>query len=82
MFDENRWSGEKALEYDSMIEECRNLTDNAQRMEIFAEAEKLLMEEMPIMPLYFRNTQLLVKPTVSGLEKNLLGHTMFVHASK
>ena len=82
VFDENRWSGEKALEYDSMIEECRNLTDNAQRMEIFAEAEKLLMEEMPIMPLYFRNTQLLVKPTVSGLEKNLLGHTMFVHASK
>lgn len=82
VFDENRWSGDKALEYDSMIEECRNLTDNSQRMEIFTEAEKLLMEEMPIMPLYFRNTQLLVKPTISGLEKNVLGHTMFVHASK
>ena len=46
------------------------------------ESEKLLMEEMPVMPLYFRNTQLLVKPSVSGLEKNVLGHTLFVHASK
>ena len=48
----------------------------------YQEAEKLLMEEMPVMPLYFRNTQLLVKPSVSGLEKNVLGHTLFVHASK
>lgn len=81
-FDESRWSGEKALEYDAMIEECRNLADNAKRMEIFSQAEKLLMEEMPIMPLYYRSSQLLVKPSVTGLEKNVIGHTLFRNADK
>ncbi len=80
--DESRWSGEKALEYDAMIEECRNLADNAKRMEIFAQAEKLLMEEMPIMPLYYRSSQLLVKPNITGLEKNVIGHTLFRNADK
>lgn len=60
-----------------MIKECRTLADNNKRMEIFTEAETLLMEEMPILPLYYLNASLLIKPNVTGLTKNANGHTLF-----
>ena len=60
-YNQNRWSGENAMKYDSMIEECRNLADNSKRMEIFKEAEAILMDEMPIIPLYYLNAIVLAK---------------------
>ena len=36
-----------------MMKEARSLTDNKKRMELFEAGEKLLMEEMPILPLYY-----------------------------
>ena len=76
-YNQNRWAGENALKFDSMIKECRTLADNNKRMEIFTEAETLLMEEMPILPLYYLNASLLIKPNVTGLTKNANGHTLF-----
>ena len=46
-------------------------------MELFTEAEKLLMDDMPILPLYYLNASLLVKPNVTGMTKNANGHTLF-----
>ena len=70
------------MKYDSMIEECRNLADNSERMEIFREAEAILMDEMPIIPLYYLNAVVLSKPDVTGLVKNANGHTLFRNADK
>ena len=81
-YNQNRWSGENAMKYDSMIEECRNLADNSKRMEIFKEAEAILMDEMPIIPLYYLNAIVLAKPDVTGLVKNADGHTLFRNADK
>ena len=56
-----------------MMKEARSLTDNKKRMELlFKAGEKLLMEEMPILPLYYRNAQLLVKPDVRALSRLIL----------
>ena len=77
-----RWLNDQAKEYDSMMKEARSLTDNKKRMELFEAGEKLLMEEMPILPLYYRNAQLLVKPGCEGVIKTYIGHTIFKYADK
>ena len=77
-----RWLNDQAKEYDSMMKEARSLTDNKKRMELFETGEKLLMEEMPILPLYYRNAQLLVKPGCEGVIKTYIGHTIFKYADK
>ena len=51
-------------------------------MELFTEAEKLLMDDMPILPLYYLNASLMVKPNVTGMTKNANGHTLFRGADK
>ncbi len=81
-YNQNRWSGDNAMKYDALIKECRSLADNNKRMELFTEAETLLMDEMPIMPMYFLNAPLLMKPEVTGLTKNANGHTLFRNADK
>lgn len=79
---QNRWSGAEAEKYDQLMEENLTLVDNQKRMENFAAAEKILMDEMPIMPLYYRNAQLLIKPNCTNVFKSYIGHTMFKFADK
>ena len=55
-----------------MMKEARSLTDNKKRMELFEAGEKLLMEEMPILPLYYRNARLLVKRDARALSRLIL----------
>lgn len=78
--DDNRWVGEKAERYDALLRENMALVDNAQRYKNFEEAEKLLMEDMPVIPIYYMNDEYLAKPYVSGVLKSYIGHTMFEYA--
>lgn len=41
--------------------------DTAKRTKMLVDAEKILMQEMPIAPNYFRTQAYLVKPNVKGL---------------
>ncbi|MDY3766225.1 MAG: peptide ABC transporter substrate-binding protein [Lachnospiraceae bacterium] len=76
-YDQCRWSGELADQYNDLMMENRSLKDNAQRAENFATGEKILMDEMPIIPLSYRNSQLLVSTKVTGVIKSYIGHTLF-----
>ena len=49
-------------------------------MELFTDAEKLLIDEMPIIPLNYRNAQLLVKPNCQNVLKTYIGHTLLKYA--
>ncbi|MBP6725002.1 MAG: peptide ABC transporter substrate-binding protein, partial [Halioglobus sp.] len=51
-------------------------TDEARRA-IFHEAETLLMEQMPIIPLYTYTSKHLVHPSVSGMPPNLMDSANF-----
>ena len=55
-------------------------TDNEVRMETFAEAEKILAEEVPIIPIMFYSDSMLVNPRVQGVLKNYIGHVFFQYA--
>jgi oligopeptide transport system substrate-binding protein len=55
-------------------------TDEA-RLAIFQEAETLLMEQMPIIPLYTYTSKHLVHPSVSGMPPNLMDSANFKYVS-
>jgi oligopeptide transport system substrate-binding protein len=62
------WSN---AEYDSLIEQATRESDHQRRMEIFQRAERLLMDELPILPIYFYVSKNMVKPHVRGFYNNV-----------
>ncbi|USG67399.1 peptide ABC transporter substrate-binding protein [Brevibacillus ruminantium] len=76
--DGSRWSNK---EYDALLKENREIQDQAKRSANYAKAEQILMDEMPIFPLYFYEDSYLVKPHIKGVMKNFIGHTIFEYAS-
>ncbi|MCE9614906.1 MAG: peptide ABC transporter substrate-binding protein [Lentisphaerae bacterium] len=59
-------------EYDRLIAEAARTRDTTARFECFQRAEQLLMDEAPILPLYFYKSKSLVAPSVRGWYPNLL----------
>jgi oligopeptide transport system substrate-binding protein len=59
-------SGYKNTEYDGYIKEANTTTDNAKRLVLFQKAEKLLMSEMPVMPIYYYTKPYALKSYVKG----------------
>ncbi len=53
-------------EYDRLIELAYNSSDQAERMDAMAKAEKILLTEFPVVPIFFRSRNALVKPNVKG----------------
>lgn len=64
------WSNAK---YDELIKKAMTSGDTAERMDAMAEAEKLLMEEMPVGPIYYRNRNALIKPWVKDVKISAVG---------
>jgi oligopeptide transport system substrate-binding protein len=50
--------------YDGLVEQARRVTDQAKRMNLYREADRILVEEVPIVPLSYERLPLLVKPWV------------------
>lgn len=74
---ECRWQSEEALRYDDLLNQAAASADNSERMEIFTECEAILMDEMPVLPLYYRNTMVLAKPYVKGFTVDFGAHPLF-----
>jgi ABC-type oligopeptide transport system substrate-binding subunit len=51
--------------YDSLVKRAQRSLDQRERMGLYGEAEQILVEEAPIVPLFHRSVRLLVKPWVS-----------------
>lgn len=63
--------------YDQLIKDAKKSPDNKVRMKNMHDAEKLILEEFPIIPLLFYTDPILVKPYVKGYVKNALGNLDF-----
>jgi len=50
--------------YDRLVEEARQVTDQGERMKMYAEADRLLIAQAAIMPFTYGRLHLLVKPWV------------------
>lgn len=66
--------------YDSLILTAKESADNTVRMKSMAEAENILMEEMPIIPLYYRADSFIKNPKLKGVVLNPLGRHKFNYA--
>lgn len=68
----NNDTGWSNREYDGLIAEAARESDPARRLEIFQRAEALLLDELPIIPIYFYTRVGLRRPEVKGLFPNIL----------
>ncbi|TWT96050.1 Periplasmic oligopeptide-binding protein precursor [Botrimarina colliarenosi] len=68
---ENNATGWGDPEYDRLIREAKAEADPEVRIEMLAEAERILMREVPIMPIYYYVSRSMVKPYVYGWYNNL-----------
>ncbi len=50
--------------YDELVERARRLTDQAERLRLYRQADRILMEEAAIVPITYERDPLLVKPWV------------------
>jgi oligopeptide transport system substrate-binding protein len=63
---DNNQTGWSNARYDELIHRAASEPDAARRMSIFQEAETILLDEQPIIPIYFRVSKNLVQPRVKG----------------
>ncbi|WP_294376083.1 peptide ABC transporter substrate-binding protein [uncultured Clostridium sp.] len=64
-------------EYDKVIAEARAEQDASKRFELLRQAEDMLMEDMPVIPLYYDTVPMGVKSYVKGLNVSPLGYIYF-----
>ena len=58
------WQNE---DYNQLVERARRVMDQAERMRLYGQANKILVEEAPILPLAYKRVQLVVQPWVRTL---------------
>ncbi len=61
-------------EYDALIEQARIEQNPEQRLDLFQQAEAILLDEAPVIPIYFYVTSLLIHPSVKGWHPNILDY--------
>ena len=66
--------GYSSEEYDELINLAATKNAGESRLDVLRQAEKAMLEDMPIIPIYFYVSQHLIKPWVSGLEGNVMDH--------
>jgi len=67
---ELNWTGYNNPEFDQLLAHADSTVDPERRLAILGQAEGLLMNEQPFIPLYYYVSRHLVKPAVSGFVDN------------
>ncbi len=62
-------------EFDNLLKQAANEPDRIKRADLLLNAEKVLLDEAAVIPLYTLVTRHLVKPRVGGFEPNILDRT-------
>ncbi|MGG4168029.1 peptide ABC transporter substrate-binding protein [Rossellomorea vietnamensis] len=73
------WGNEN---YDKLIQQAKNEADEGKRFEMMYEAEKILMDEMPIIPIHFYNHVYLQNEDVTGIVRHPVGYMELKWADK
>lgn len=63
----NNNTGWSKRQYDSLIGTANSTGDNVVRMKAMHEAEAILMESMPVMPIYFYTNDNLIRENIKGI---------------
>jgi oligopeptide transport system substrate-binding protein len=62
--------------YDMLVNQANSTIGMERRYELFHQAEEILNEEAPYLPLYFYESEHLIKPYVKGWESNVMDRNL------
>lgn len=72
-------TGWKNPQYDELLKRAATIADKQARFEVLQQAETLLLEEAPIIPLYNYTTNNLVSAHLKGYQQNILDYYSYKH---
>ncbi|MEN3943037.1 peptide ABC transporter substrate-binding protein [Prosthecobacter sp. SYSU 5D2] len=75
--DGNNNTGWSSPRYDELMQASLREGDSTRRMAILTEAETLLLDELPMIPLYWYVRPFLRRPEVKGMKSSLLEHRCY-----
>jgi len=67
-------------QYDALLKQAKSTNDQKVRMKAMKEAEKILMEDMPVIPVYFYTQPYTVKSYVTGIIKVPVRYPIITYA--
>jgi oligopeptide transport system substrate-binding protein len=70
----NNKTGWEDMEYDSIMEKANSTNDQVERYKLLNQAESILIENMPIIPLYTYVRSYQLSPDVKGYNPHILDH--------
>jgi len=70
----NNKTGWENMEYDALVEKANTINDQAERYELLYQAEEILIENMPVIPLYTYVRAYQLSPDVKGFSPHILDH--------
>lgn len=76
----NNYTGWVHAQYDKLIDTAKTTNDGKARYKALHAAEQLLMNEMPIIPIYFYTRPYVIKPWVKGVRYSAVGLVDFSEA--
>jgi oligopeptide transport system substrate-binding protein len=71
--------GYSSTEFNNLINAARTESNPTRRIQLLQESEKILLNDYPIIPIYFYTARRLVKPYLGGAEISPLNHTYSKH---
>ena len=80
----NNKTGSEDANYDSIVERANSMNDQTQRYELLKEAERILIDNMPIIPLYTYVRSYQLSPDVKGYNQHILDnhHPKFIYLER
>ncbi|MGF9910448.1 peptide ABC transporter substrate-binding protein [Brevibacillus porteri] len=60
-------------EYDALVEKIRNTADEPERFKLMHDAEKIFMDDMPLVPIYFGTKVFMEQPNIKGIVRHPVG---------
>lgn len=60
--------------YDQLCSTADTTLDEAKRLELYAKAEDIVLDDSPFIPVYFQRDAELISPRVQGLRESAFGH--------
>ena len=73
----NNETGYSRPEYDALIQQAYAEADPAKRLVALKTAEDMILEDLPVIPIYFYTRKYLQAPEVKGYVPNVLGYMRF-----
>lgn len=61
-------------EYDKLCSEADTSLDEGKRLELYAKAEDIVLQDAPFIPIYFQRDAELIRTKVKGLRESAFGH--------